>query len=156
LSFTGRIPMDAPDILIGDPGRLRQVIANIAGNAIKFTEKGEVRLMVEETSRDDSHIGLRFTITDTGPGIPEAKLAELFDAFTRGEGAPARTYGGKGLGLAISARLVELAGGKISVESEQGRGTALHFTLVFGLPRSSEATNSDLEEELLALADRVS
>ena len=156
LNFTSRIALETPDILIGDQGRLRQVIINLIGNAIKFTAIGTVRLEVAQVSRDDSNIGLQFTVSDTGIGIPKHKLGVIFEAFAQADGSTARTYGGTGLGLAISSRLVELAGGKLWVESELDRGSKFHFTIVFELPaRASEVENTDLEDEAQSLAERV-
>ncbi len=156
LNFTSRIPLDAPDILVGDQGRLQQVIVNLIGNAIKFTATGDVRLEVAQVSLDDSAIGLQFTVSDTGIGIPEHKLGVIFEAFAQADGSTTRKYGGTGLGLAISSRLVELAGGKFWVESELNRGSKFHFTAVFELPpRASEVENTDLEDEAQSLAERV-
>src|SRR5262249_38445672 len=157
LGFTRRIPLYAPHVLIGGAGRLRQVIVNLVGNAVRYTEKGEVRLQVTEVRRNESHIELRFSVSDTGPGIPEEKRPEIFEAFTRAEGSTARTYGGNGLGLAISHRLVEVAGVKMPVESEPGRGSVFEFTMLFALqPRSADAGAADLEDEASALARHVS
>jgi hypothetical protein len=156
LNFNSRIALEMPDILLGDQGRLRQVIINLIGNAIKFTATGTVRLEVAQVSRDDSSIGLQFTVSDTGIGIPKHKLGVIFEAFAQADGSTARTYGGTGLGLAISSRLVELAGGKLWVESELDRGSKFHFTTVFELPaRASEMENTDLEDEAQSLAERV-
>jgi len=156
LDFTSRIPLDAPDILVGDPGRLRQVIINLVGNAIKFTAKGSVRLEVIQVSRDDAGAQLQFTVSDTGIGIPEHKLGTIFEAFSQADGSTTRKYGGTGLGLAISSRLVEMTGGKIWVESEPDRGSKFHFTCVFEVPaRADEVENTDLEDEALSLAQRV-
>jgi signal transduction histidine kinase/ActR/RegA family two-component response regulator len=156
LNFTSRIPLDAPEILVGDQNRLRQVIINLIGNAIKFTGAGEVRLEVAQISRDDATIGLQFTVSDTGIGIPKHKLEVVFEAFAQADGSTTRKYGGTGLGLAISSRLVQLAGGKIWVESELDRGSKFHFTAVFELPpRVSEVENTDVEDELRSLAGRV-
>jgi signal transduction histidine kinase/CheY-like chemotaxis protein len=156
LNFTSRIPLDAPDILVGDQGRLRQVIVNLIGNAIKFTTTGEVRLEVAQVSRDEGSIGLQFTVSDTGIGIPNHKLKVIFEAFAQSHVSTTRKYGGTGLGLAISSRLVQLAGGKIWAESELDHGSKFHFTAVFELPpHANEAENTDLEDEARALAERV-
>jgi signal transduction histidine kinase/ActR/RegA family two-component response regulator len=156
LNFACQLPLDAPDILVGDPGRLRQVIINLIGNSIKFTSMGHVRLEVTQTSRDDASIGLQFTVSDSGIGIPQHKLGMIFEAFSQADGSTTRKYGGTGLGLAISSRLVELAGGKIWAESELGRGSKFHFTSVFELPpRVSEVENTDLEDEAHSMAERV-
>jgi signal transduction histidine kinase/CheY-like chemotaxis protein len=156
LNFTSRIPLDAPDLLVGDPGRLHQVITNLIGNALKFTHSGDVRLDVVQLSRDDMCIGLQFTVSDTGIGIAADKLRTIFEAFSQADGSTTRKYGGTGLGLAISSRLVELAGGKIWVESEPGRGSKFHFTTVFEVPANAmEPENTDLEDEAHSMAERV-
>jgi two-component system sensor histidine kinase/response regulator len=131
---------DVPDALVGDPGRLRQIVVNLVGNAIKFTEKGEVVLHVETDSRSTDDIHLHFTVADTGIGILAEKQAAIFQAFTQADGSMTRTYGGTGLGLTISSRLVELMGGRIWVESEPGKGSRFHFTVCFGLQKSPVRT----------------
>jgi two-component system, sensor histidine kinase and response regulator len=126
---------DVPDALIGDPGRLRQIIVNLVGNAIKFTEKGEVVVSVQSDAVMNDDIQLHFIITDTGIGIPMERQAVIFEAFTQADGSMSRTYGGTGLGLTISSRLVGLMQGRIWVESEPGQGTRFHFTAQFGLQK---------------------
>jgi len=127
---------DVPDALFGDPGRLRQIILNLVGNAIKFTEKGEVVLYVHIEWRTSEDIQLHFTVSDTGIGIPAEKQAAIFEAFTQGDGSMSRTYGGTGLGLTISSRLVALMHGRIWVDSELGKGSRFHFTAHFGLQKA--------------------
>jgi two-component system, sensor histidine kinase and response regulator len=123
-----------PETLLGDPGRLRQVLLNVMGNAVKFTEKGEVVLAVAVERVDDGRVTLHFTVTDTGIGIPADKQEQIFLAFMQADGSTTRRYGGTGLGLAIAVRLVELMGGRMWVESEVGRGSAFHFIAVFEQP----------------------
>ena len=115
----------APDLLRGDSGRLRQVIVNLVGNAIKFTAQGEVEVKVQA---DGVKQFLHFTVSDTGIGIPLAKQQSIFDPFSQADTSTTREYGGTGLGLTISTRLIEAMGGKIWVESQVGRGTQFHFT----------------------------
>ena len=117
-----------PDALIGDLGRIRQVIVNLVGNAIKFTEKGQVVLHVEAAPNSVGGLELHVAVIDTGIGIPAGRLVAIFEPFTQADGSTTRKYGGTGLGLSISARLVELMGGRIWAESELGRGTSFHFT----------------------------
>jgi two-component system, sensor histidine kinase and response regulator len=115
--------------LIGDPGRIRQVLINLVGNAIKFTEKGEVLVEIKSSSLTDESIELQFTVSDTGIGIPAEKHQLLFHAFSQADSSTTRKYGGTGLGLAISARLVNMMGGRIWVESTEGKGSKFHFTV---------------------------
>ncbi|MGH9774944.1 MAG: response regulator [Candidatus Acidiferrales bacterium] len=126
---------DVPEALVGDPGRLRQVMVNLVGNAIKFTAKGEVVVYGQVESKTEADALLHFTITDTGIGIPQEKQAAIFEAFTQVDGSMSRTYGGTGLGLTISSRLVDLMRGKIWVESEVGKGSRFHFTARVGIQK---------------------
>jgi len=124
---------NVPETLVGDPSRLRQVIVNLTGNAIKFTERGEVTLRVESEAEEAVAARLHFSVTDTGIGIESEKQATIFDAFTQADGSTARRYGGTGLGLTISRRLVEMMGGRIWLESAVGQGSVFHFSASFGV-----------------------
>jgi CheY-like chemotaxis protein len=126
-----------PDALVGDPGRLRQVVVNLVGNAIKFTEDGEVVLEVKVVNGTDEHCELQFTVRDTGIGIPEDKRQHIFGAFSQADSSMSRRYGGTGLGLSISAQLVRLMGGRIWVESSLEQGSQFHFTADFALHQTS-------------------
>jgi len=132
LELAYHVSPDVPDAMIGDPGRLRQVIVNLVGNAIKFTDRGEVVVCVNREDEEDDGAKLYFIVTDTGIGIPPEKRGKIFESFTQADASTTRKYGGTGLGLTISARLVELMGGHIWVESEVGQGSAFHFTVRLG------------------------
>jgi PAS domain S-box-containing protein len=136
LELVCEIAPDVPEAVRGDSNRLRQVVVNILGNAIKFTQTGEVALKVQKEAADGDDSTLRFTVSDTGIGIPDEKLRVIFDPFTQADTSTTRNFGGTGLGLTISARLIERMGGKISVESEVGRGTQFHFTVPLGVSDS--------------------
>jgi len=129
------IEPDVPPHIVGDPGRLRQIVINLASNAIKFTEKGYVELKVGF----DAPGCLHFSVRDTGIGIPKDKQASIFEAFTQADSSITRKFGGTGLGLSIVTRLVVLMGGKLWVESEPGQGATFHFTANFSLPSQDEA-----------------
>jgi two-component system, sensor histidine kinase and response regulator len=125
------IDATVPNALRGDPGRLRQILVNLLGNAIKFTDHGEVVLRVTREPAAESQVVLRFSISDTGVGIPLDRQQRVFEAFTQADGSTTRTYGGTGLGLTISSQLVQLMGGRLWVESEPGQGSIFHFTAAF-------------------------
>ncbi|MEI6670104.1 MAG: response regulator [Acidobacteriota bacterium] len=122
-----------PDRLRGDPGRLRQILLNLTGNAVKFTAAGEITIRVSVAETDGERVVLRFAVKDTGIGVPADKLDLLFDSFTQVDASTTRKYGGTGLGLAISKRLAEMMGGAIGVLSEPGRGSEFWFTAAFGV-----------------------
>jgi signal transduction histidine kinase/CheY-like chemotaxis protein len=129
------IHQDVPEILIGDPARLRQILRNLVGNAIKFTQSGEIAVRVEDESRSEDEVLLHFMVSDTGIGIPAEKQACIFDPFTQADGSTTRNFGGTGLGLAICSRLSDMMGGSIWVESDVGKGSVFHFTVRFGKPK---------------------
>jgi len=149
LELAWRVGPGIPERLRGDVGRLRQVIVNLLGNALKFTEHGEVVLDVEKEAEDKEGILLHFRVRDTGIGIPAEKQQMIFEAFTQGDSSSTRKYGGTGLGLAISAQLVALMGGKIWVESEVGHGSVFHFTARFHHADSEGKPMAPFDPELL-------
>lgn len=129
LELTCSISSEVPVYLIGDRERLRQILLNLIGNAIKFTQEGEVLVNVEMESRSDNQVLLHFSVSDTGIGIPQHKQQDIFRAFKQADGSTSRNYGGTGLGLAISSHLVGLMGGRMWVESEEGQGSTFNFTV---------------------------
>ena len=148
LELTLGVAPNVPDALIGDVSRLRQVVVNLAGNAIKFTEHGEVGVEVKTEQQPDEAgllragaCRLRFSIRDTGIGIPIEKQRLIFEAFAQADSSTTRKYGGTGLGLAISSRLAGMMGGRLWVESEPGRGSTFHFTADFALPDRRAVVN---------------
>jgi len=136
---------EVPLVLSGDPVRLRQIVINLVGNAIKFTERGEVVVHVEPESKTGDAIVLHYSVSDTGIGIPADNQQLIFEAFSQSDSSTTRKYGGTGLGLAISARLVRMMGGRIWVESEPGLGSTFHFTVPFEIPKELAATPVALE-----------
>ncbi|MEZ6055145.1 MAG: ATP-binding protein [Planctomycetaceae bacterium] len=147
IELTSRIPSDIPDHLVGDPGRLQQILVNLVGNAIKFTEQGKIVASVAMESRDETGVELHFVVTDTGIGISPDKQEQIFQAFSQGDTSTTRRYGGTGLGLSISIQLVKMMGGNLWVESTLGVGSAFHFTARFGLSSDSgEASNHSPEK----------
>ena len=149
LELASRISPEVPDALVGDPGRLRQVILNLLSNAVKFTETGEVVLSVSCEPGGAHEACLHFEVSDTGIGIPVQKQQKIFAPFFQADASATRSYGGTGLGLTISQRLVEMMGGRIWVESALGRGSAFHFTVRVGLPRGLSARRLPAEPEFL-------
>ena len=143
------VARDVPETVIGDPGRLRQVLLNIVGNAVKFTDSGEVIVRVapaeEGPATDDGRVWLHFMVKDSGIGIPADKLEHVFQAFTQADASTTRRFGGTGLGLAIARRLVELMDGRLWVESKVGRGSTFHFTAAFRPPADAELSARPVE-----------
>ena len=148
LELTGHVRPDVPDALVGDVGRLRQIIVNLVGNAVKFTDRGEVLVEVEIDSTGDQVACLHFSVSDTGIGIPREKQGEIFDAFIQADGPSTRSHTGTGLGLSISSQLVGMMGGEIWVENPSvlarsdadGPGSTFHFTARFDLPSGPAPT----------------
>jgi PAS domain S-box-containing protein len=142
---------DVPEMVVGDPGRLRQILINLIGNALKFTPEGEVSLKVQaEPSEADRGTLLHFTVTDTGIGIPAEKLDAIFESFSQADTSTTRVFGGTGLGLSICRRLVEMMGGRIWVESELGVGSRFHFTAHLGVTAARRApTQNTAAPEIL-------
>lgn len=126
-----RVHHEVPSLLRGDPGRVRQVLLNLCGNAVKFTDAGQVMLGIQRVFEDDDRVALRFTVSDTGNGIPRDQKQRLFQAYEQGDPSVAGKYGGTGLGLAISRKLVELLGGTVGVESVEGHGSTFWFEATF-------------------------
>ena len=130
-----------PAALIGDPTRLRQVIVNLVSNALKFTREGEVKISVDVLKKNTDSVDVKVTVSDTGIGIPQSALDTLFNAFTQADGSTTRKYGGTGLGLAIVSQLVDMMGGSLGVESEEGAGSSFWFTANY--PLTDEACETD-------------
>ena len=149
LKLTSTAESEVPAMVLGDPTRLRQILTNLLGNAVKFTDRGEVALEArleeqdnpEALPRKSGRITIRFTVRDTGIGIAQDKQQLIFEAFAQADGSTTRKYGGTGLGLAICARLVEMMGGKIWVESSTSHGSSFHFTVPFGTAENSVAAD---------------
>ena len=133
LELAHHVSPEIPDGLIGDPGRLRQILVNLVDNAIKFTERGEVVVRVETERPADQEIWLHVAVVDTGIGIPAERQHFILEPFTQADGSSTRKYGGTGLGLTIAKQLVELMGGRLWIDSEVGRGSTFHFTARFGI-----------------------
>jgi PAS domain S-box-containing protein len=137
LELAWQAAADVPEWVVGDRGRLRQMLVNLVGNAIKFTEQGEIVVTVRVENFVRNGVALNFCISDTGIGIPAEKQRLIFEAFTQADGSTTRKYGGTGLGLAIAQRLAGLQEGNLWVESEAGKGSVFHFTVCLGLPDKS-------------------
>ena len=143
LELISHIAPDAPAAVVGDPVRVQQVLGNLVGNALKFTERGHVLVELREEARGEGCTMLHFSVADTGIGVPADKHATIFEAFRQADGSTTRRFGGTGLGLTISSTLVHLMGGKIWLESEPGVGTTFHFTLPFDIAPHSETNRAE-------------
>lgn len=148
VKLVSAIDSDVPKLFKGDACRLRQIVTNLVGNAVKFTSKGEVTLHIQKDSEDEHNATLRFMVRDSGIGIAPEKLEHIFQPFTQGDSSTTRTYGGTGLGLAICKQLVELMGGTIGVESVEGEGTTFWFTAVL------EKSMDHIQPEVTPLLER--
>ncbi len=153
LELAYQISQEIPEMLVGDPIRLRQILINLVGNAIKFTEQGEVVVNVSCTEQNENGVELQFAISDTGMGIPSDKQTLIFDAFSQADSSITRRFGGTGLGLAISSRLASLMGGELVVHSEVGRGSTFSFSLWFA--RSQIQADSSIHVQPDLLRDKV-
>jgi signal transduction histidine kinase/DNA-binding response OmpR family regulator len=149
LKVSSEVGPDVPEALLGDPGRIRQILVNIVGNAIKFTERGGVLVSVNEESHDAGVTRLHFAVKDTGVGIPTDKQEKIFEAFSQADGSMTRKYGGTGLGLAICAKLAKMMGGRIWVESQPGQGSTFHFTLRLAVQDTPAHGQEPLQPEQL-------
>ena len=137
LELLARVASDVPDTLRGDPGRLRQILTNLVGNAIKFTEHGQVAVQVKLLATALSRVTLQFSVEDTGIGVPKGKERQIFESFSQADASTTRHYGGTGLGLTICARLTALMGGRIGVTSEPGQGSHFYFSVPLALAESA-------------------
>src|SRR6266850_232311 len=158
LELTWAVDGDIPDLVLGDPSRLRQVLINLAGNAIKFTKEGYVSIKAERRPSDDSLLAIRFAVLDTGIGIAPDKHKKIFEAFSQADTSTTREFGGTGLGLSISARLVKLMGGSISLNSRLGKGSEFSFTAQFAAApanqiQSRRALHTDLAGKSVLVVD---
>jgi signal transduction histidine kinase/CheY-like chemotaxis protein len=142
-----------PRLVAGDPGRLRQVLVNLAGNAVKFTERGEVVIHAELAEQTAERVTIRFSIRDTGIGIAPEQRSRIFESFVQADDSTTRRYGGTGLGLAISKQLVELMGGQMGVESEPGRGSRFWFSATYAKHREGELGVEEQKAAAVLLAD---
>jgi PAS domain S-box-containing protein len=160
LDLISYVPPDLPNALLGDPGRLRQILLNLASNAVKFTEQGEIYIKAEMDRAWGHELRIDFTVQDTGIGISKEKQIKIFESFTQGDNSTTRRYGGTGLGTSISKQLVELMGGEIRIESEEGKGSTFSFSIPFQLDPSADSRTAKLkcgfeESKILVLDDNT-
>jgi two-component system sensor histidine kinase/response regulator len=151
LELACHVALDVPDGLKGDPHRLRQILVNLVGNAIRFTEQGEVVLDVRAETHGKDCVGLRFAVSDTGAGIEPDKQRMIFEAFSQGDTSYTRRFGGSGLGLSIASQLVQLMGGRLTVESEPGNGSVFHFTVPLSVSERPAPDEQHEQPQLHAL-----
>lgn len=149
IEFNLFLDADMPEMVVGDQGRLNQVLVNLVGNALKFTEDGEVTVSVKMVEETDNHYALRFSVKDTGIGIPENKLKTIFERFTQAEESTTRRFGGTGLGLSIVKQLIELQNAEIQVKSKEGRGSEFFFVLTYEKAAYTETKTETLSGENL-------
>jgi two-component system, sensor histidine kinase and response regulator len=147
--LTVRISPDLPRAVLGDPTRLRQLVVNLVGNSIKFTEQGTIHVNAEREPGGDAEVRLHISVADTGIGIPAEKQQLIFEPFSQADGSTTRQFGGTGLGLSISRQLVELMGGRIWLESEVGKGSTFHFTCVFARGHESASVKEEDASSLI-------
>src|SRR6202140_19912 len=149
LELVYEVQPEVPEALLGDPGRIRQILINLVGNAIKFTERGEIFVSVDEPSAGSATTALHFAVKDTGVGVPIEKQETIFDAFSQADGSMTRKYGGSGLGLTICVRLAEMMGGRVWLESQPGQGSTFHFTVHLAVQDTASARPMPLQPEQL-------
>ena len=140
------VDADVPEEVVGDPGRLGQIIVNLLGNALKFTNQGEIELHVSQESQDEDSTYLHVTVRDTGIGIPQHRQAAIFESFSQADSSNTRKYGGSGLGLTISSQLVRMMNGRIWVESQVGQGSTFHFTIQLGVCQEQPQPPAELAD----------
>jgi two-component system sensor histidine kinase/response regulator len=155
LELVYEVQPEVPEALLGDPGRIRQILINLVGNAIKFTEHGEIFVCVDEGSPGSVKATLHFAVKDTGVGIPVEKQEKIFDAFSQADGSMTRKYGGTGLGLTICVRLVEMMGGRVWLESQPGQGSTFHFTVQLAVQHAASARPAPVQPEQLRDLDAL-
>ena len=149
LELIYEVEPEVPEAVLGDPGRIRQVLINLVGNAIKFTERGEILVWVQLENESEDTAQVHFCVKDTGVGIPQEKQGKIFEAFSQADGSMARKYGGTGLGLTICVRLVEMMSGRLWVESAEGHGSEFHFVIQLGVQTKQTARSLAVPPERL-------